>query len=87
MLLEVTLTSKGQITLPKAVRDRLQAKAGSKIRFVIRDEGIFIELPEKHSVLDWYGAVKVSKPQDLKKVREKVHELRGAEVVREMSGD
>jgi AbrB family looped-hinge helix DNA binding protein len=31
--LEATVTSKGQITLPKALRERLGLKRGSRIRF------------------------------------------------------
>lgn len=32
---EATLTSKGQITLPKEVRERLRLHAGGKVRFVV----------------------------------------------------
>ena len=34
-----TLTSKGQITIPLEVRNRLQLKAGDRIEFQIRSEG------------------------------------------------
>ena len=34
-----TLTSKGQITLPKPVRERLQLSAGDRVEFVIDAEG------------------------------------------------
>lgn len=34
-----TLTSKGQITLPKPVRERLHLKAGDRVDFVIDAEG------------------------------------------------
>lgn len=34
-----TLTSKGQITLPKAVRDRLRLHTGDLVDFVIDDDG------------------------------------------------
>ena len=38
-MLESTISSKGQTTLPRAVRDTLTLKAGDKVRYVILDEG------------------------------------------------
>lgn len=35
-----TLTSKGQVTIPKPVRDALQLHAGDRINFVVRDDGV-----------------------------------------------
>jgi len=34
-----TLTSKGQVTIPKRVRDVLRVKTGDQLDFVIEDEG------------------------------------------------
>lgn len=34
-----TLTSKGQVTIPKEIRDYLQLDTGSKVDFVIDDNG------------------------------------------------
>lgn len=39
---ESTVTSKGQTTLPKAVRELLAVKAGDRVRYVIVDEGVLI---------------------------------------------
>jgi antitoxin PrlF len=38
---EATVTSKGQVTLPKAVRTRLGIEAGSRIRFSLLPNGAF----------------------------------------------
>ncbi len=35
-----TLTSKGQITLPKAVRERLRLQTGDAVEFVVGDDEI-----------------------------------------------
>lgn len=34
-----TLTSKGQLTLPKEIRERLNLKTGDKIQFIINEAG------------------------------------------------
>lgn len=36
---EAKVTSKGQVTLPKAVRDRLRIGAGSRLRFTVGADG------------------------------------------------
>ncbi len=35
----VTLTSKGQLTVPKAIRDRMRLDTGSKLDFRVQDDG------------------------------------------------
>ncbi len=39
---ESTVTSKGQTTLPKAVRTALGVKPGDRIRYVVVDDGVKI---------------------------------------------
>jgi len=34
-----TLTSKGQITVPKAIRDRLRLAAGDQVDFLLKEDG------------------------------------------------
>lgn len=38
---EATVSSKGQVTLPKALRDHLGIQSGSKIRFSLTNHGSF----------------------------------------------
>lgn len=42
-----TLTSKGQITLPKPLRDRLGLKTGAQVDFVVNDRGEIVLKPAK----------------------------------------
>ena len=41
-MFEFSITTKGQTTLPKLVRDSLEVKPGDKVRYVILDEGALI---------------------------------------------
>jgi len=43
--MSTTVTTKGQVTIPKDVRDRLGLAPGSKVRFQQNSEGEFILLP------------------------------------------
>ena len=54
---EAVLTSKGQITLPKEIRDEYGLKEGDKVSFV-PEKGWVIMVPLKGTILDLYGAIK-----------------------------
>ena len=45
----VTLTSKGQITLPKALRERLRLEKGDRVDFKVDDRGRLIGIPMRRS--------------------------------------
>ncbi len=40
-----TITSKGQTTIPKSVRERLHLKTGDRVEFVARDDGTALIIP------------------------------------------
>lgn len=51
------LTSKGQITIPKAVRERLQVDAGDRVEFVESADGVFTLVAATRDVQDLKGLI------------------------------
>lgn len=41
-MMEATLSSKGQATIPKAVRERLQIKPGDRFKFFFHPDGVIL---------------------------------------------
>ncbi|MHC4873900.1 MAG: AbrB/MazE/SpoVT family DNA-binding domain-containing protein [Planctomycetota bacterium] len=52
-----TLTSKGQITLPKKIRTLLHLDAGDKVDFFVRDDGHVELVPVKTPISDLKGMI------------------------------
>ncbi len=50
-----TVTSKGQITIPKAVRDSLQLHTGDRVEFVVRGQTEAVLRPVTKSVDEVFG--------------------------------
>jgi antitoxin PrlF len=44
--MESALTSKGQATIPKAIRDHLQLKPGDRVKFLVHPDGTVVLLPK-----------------------------------------
>lgn len=47
-----TLTSKGQVTIPKPIRERLGLKTGDLLEFRCNDEGQVVLMPVGESAVD-----------------------------------
>lgn len=56
-----TITSKGQITIPKTVREQLQVDTGDRVLFLVREDGVVELRPETVHVLDLVG---ILEPKD-----------------------
>ena len=52
-----TLTSKGQLTLPKVMREELKLKAGDKIDFVKDGSGQYMLRPANHDARSLFGCL------------------------------
>ncbi len=52
---EARLSSKGQITIPLDIRERLKLKLGDKLRFRITDNGQVVLEAAKYHVAELYG--------------------------------
>jgi AbrB family looped-hinge helix DNA binding protein len=50
-----TITSKGQVTIPKAVRDRLGLKPGDRVVFTVLQDGTTIMRVKTTSIEDLAG--------------------------------
>jgi len=61
-----TITTKGQLTLPKDVRTALGVGPGDRVDFVRMEDGNFAVLPATHSVKSLKGLIpKPNKPVSL----------------------
>ena len=50
-MLKAKLTSKGQVTIPKAVRERLGLVTGDQLRFHVQDDGTLALMPPRRDPL------------------------------------
>ncbi len=52
IIAKITVSEKGQITIPKEVRDRLGILKGDKIIVYLKDDEIIMKKPEKRSLVE-----------------------------------
>ncbi len=60
-----TITSKGQITIPKDVRNILHLESGSKVDFFINDNGEVIMRPLSKTTEDIFGILSSKKRRNV----------------------
>lgn len=67
-----SISEKGQVTVPKALRDRYGLKPGTRVEFCEIEGAIVLRRESRRSLADHYGTLKLDKSTD-----EAVRELRG----------
>ena len=66
------LTSKGQTTIPKEIRDYLSLEPGDRVLFLVKDGNVVVQ-PVKLTLLDLRGSVEArQRPEDFDAVRGQV---------------
>ena len=71
--MQATITAKGQVTLPKPIRDKLHLKPGDKIDFMLDDNGGLRATPVTASVTQLKGmAPKPEFPVSLEEMDEAI---------------
>jgi AbrB family looped-hinge helix DNA binding protein len=67
--MQATITSKGQITLPKALRERLHLTPGDRVEFVLDDNDVVRMVPRTMSVTRLKGLLpKPDRPVSLQEM-------------------
>lgn len=74
-----TITSKGQITIPKAVRTKLGVDTGDRVEFIETADGVYQLVAVTHDVKTLKGIVpKPKKPVTIEDMNEAVAEMGGS---------
>jgi antitoxin PrlF len=73
---EATITSKGQVTIPKPVRDRLSLRAGDHVEFAFTDAGLVVT-PVRRDLSSMCGIFKGrrAKPASIEEMNRAIAEL------------
>ena len=71
-MLDSVITRKGQVTIPKPIRDQLGLEEGEKVMFIRRGDEVLLKVL-RGTVLDLKGSVNPSsRPEDFSQIRQTV---------------
>lgn len=62
---------RGTVTIPAEIRKKINLQKGDKVAFTLSDDLVVMQ-PVHETLLDFYGSVKVSGPQDFDAIRKQV---------------
>ena len=79
---ESVITRKGQVTIPKEIRNHLKAKEGERVVFVLRGDDVVLKVV-RGNILDLKGSIKPTmRPENAETDRQSVKRAVGARVAR-----
>ncbi len=82
MRITTTTTSKGQLTIPKSVRDKIGLKTGTRVDIYPTKDGFEGKLRRKSRIMDYAGDLKhLDKGEPLREIREKAQAAAAEEIV------
>lgn len=82
MKARAVVTSKGQVTIPKPVRDALGLGESNVVEFEVRGKRASMK-PVEGGFLRWYGSIKPrSRPENFKKIKEEAMRAVGERVAK-----
>jgi antitoxin PrlF len=73
---------RGQVRLPKAIRQSTNLKEGDQIAFILHGDRVILQ-PLTQTLLDMRGSVPVSGPQDFASIRRQVIANQAKKVVQD----
>lgn len=84
-LLSGKMTSKGQITIPKELREKFNVGEGDQLRFYVEDDLIKVEPVKKKKLSDVVGRYEVGEPIDVATMRKVAKEGMAKKYFEELS--
>lgn len=57
-----TITAKGQVTIPKAIREALQVDEGDRLLFVLEGDRLVLTPIRRRPLRDLYGSLPATRP-------------------------
>ena len=68
------ITYKGQVTIPKGVREALDLKDGDSVLFIVEKDQALLKPMKRKSLEGFYGALRATKPYPgMESIRKEVH--------------
>jgi len=61
-MLKAKLTSKGQVTIPTALRQQLNLEAGDELLFVLEGGEVRVRVLKQRRLSEFYGALPATRP-------------------------